>query len=105
YTRVYGGDVSAGLPTPCQGWDSGAPNNGGIYTWNDGTGKGGATQFAAFANRMIDQFSTATLRGSPPGPTNGLTFAKSGSYGGNFISNNMVCPYNYYGNGAATATP
>ncbi len=95
YMRVYGGDVLAG-----SGFGSCTPNNAAqIIGWNDGNGAGAGVQLAAQAMAAINQFTTATLRGSTPKPPDGLAFANTGAgvdptYGGNF--GDAPCATDYF---------
>lgn len=101
YFRVNDGDVSAGmgsvLGSVCPGW--GASSSGVIKGWHNGqippNIKGASTNLAAFAQGVINQFSSARDLG--PGWW-GLTFANSplaGFYGGNFAGG-IPCPTDYF---------
>ncbi len=106
YFRTYGGDTIALKPGACttKGWGAGI-GLGGIYGFNDRTGKGAAAQLAAMAFGKIEEFTSATGRSSSPAPPGGLAFAGTtalGSvYGGNFNAN--PCPPNYFGPANALA--
>lgn len=67
YTRTYGGDVMS--------------SSGDIraYSESGASGVGSGTEFAALAAGAIDQYSSATLRSTPPSPNAGLSFPNIGS--------------------------
>ncbi len=105
YTRVFGGDVSAGNAqssatcTPANDWDSG------VAGWNLATGfyNGAGTQLAAFAIGEIADFATsqtnsAATNGVAP---SGIAFANTtagggGVYGGSLGASSLPCMNNYY---------
>jgi hypothetical protein len=98
YTRVYGGDVSAGNPQPnaCS-----TTTNAGIVGWSkDLTSfSGSGAQYAALALSSIYDFATSLGNGAGAAPAGkGLAFANTGAsgdtFGGNFGS--LPCIHDYY---------
>lgn len=103
YFRTYGGDTIAGNQNSCQGWGNAsippASPTGGIYGFNNGSGKGAASQLASIALKKIVDFTTAAGRSSSPTQPNGLTFANDTTlpphvFGGGF--NAISCPPDYF---------
>lgn len=105
YTRVWGGDISAGngLADASGVCTTTTNNNGSIVGWNKraaGSSAGAGVQFAAFALARITDYATALYDpGGAPSP-NGLSFANTsgnaanGDYGGSFGS--APCIPDYY---------
>lgn len=103
YFRAYGGDVSAGFTASCSGWTTVAGTSK-IIGYNDNSGKGSATQLAAFALSGFNGFTTATGRTVDPKPSKGLTFSNlGGTYGQPF--NAGFCPPDYYALKSSTTIP
>ncbi len=105
YTRVFGGDVSAGNAQPAatctaaNDWDSG------IVGWNTASGlyNGAGTQLAAFAIGEIVHFATSqTNSGATNGVApSGIAFANTttgagGIYGGSLGGSALPCENEYY---------
>lgn len=109
YTRVWGGDVSAGNGLANSSGVCSANTNAAIVSWNRrdvGSNAGAGTQFAAFALARITDFATALYDpGGAPSP-NGLSFANQptnpsvGDFGGDF--GNVPCIPDYYANRPAS---
>ncbi len=106
YSRVYGGDVIAGMPQGCQGWteDDNLTSfsnftSAHIYGFTSGSGtsfKGSGAQLAAQALGGIYSFTTASTRTSDPKLPKGLAFSgPPGAYGG-FFGGTPPCPADYY---------
>lgn len=90
YFRVFNGDVLVGSAN-CPGWGLPTGSAGQILALSNGSGKGAGTQLISQAMGGIDGFSSAQGNVAPaPGPDKGLSFASSGTYGGNFGSG--TCP-------------
>jgi len=108
YFRVYGGDVLAGsgFGSSCSttpdatiiGWNRGnLPANSDFPASSPYGGAG--VQLAAFALGAINDFASATTRGSLPRPPKGLSFANTagtGTYGGTWDSDNVTCASDYF---------
>ena len=111
YTRVWGGDVSAGngLADASGVCTSTANNNGAIVSWNKraaGSNSGAGVQFAAFALARITDYASALYDpGGAPSP-DGLSFADTGTniangdFGGGFGT--APCIPDYYATRPAT---
>ena len=105
YTRVFGGDVSAGNAQPSQTCNANADYDAGIAGWNTDGGlyNGAGTQLAAFAIGDITHFVSAQASpGGSSGPApSGLAFSNSGAptgtvYGGNLGAGSLPCMNDYY---------
>ncbi|HSX00195.1 MAG TPA: hypothetical protein VLH38_04130 [Patescibacteria group bacterium] len=101
YLKVFGGDVSVGGGIADTAGNCGYNPDGGLVSWNLGSGsgyKGGGAQYAAYAIGQITDFATAqTTSGS--GPPSSLAFTSVGMpagavFGGNASS--AACVPSYY---------
>ena len=111
YTRVWGGDISAGNGLANASGVCSTNNDAAIVGWNKrpvGSSAGAGVQFAAFAMKRITDFASALY--DPGGATSpdGLSFSNtttvpaSGNFGGDFGA--ASCIPDYYATRPATTS-